>query len=566
MGLVRLITLFSVLIACASVRPVFAQNLPGQYPTGQPGRYPPGDPRNDPRDPRNNPNDPRNDPRNNPRGNPKNAPRGGDRRGDSTTQKFPVTTVGMFRAAGGTQFVLEPEDHRIVTYRTTGQTTIRKDGKDADFSNFQPGDRLTVDSTEDDLGYFTATSVTWEKVGSSEDRALASRTWDLPRLGGAPAAGSSPPPTIRRDPGDDRPVLRRKEDPAKEAPAAQEEVSAAPTSAKDAPKEVAKVEEEPIDTRPTTVMRPADVPPDSDEGGPPKLKRGAPVRRPTPRVATSSGESTIGAVIKPREADPPSSASAPDPEPTRTAPAAPAESVPFVEDPLIRKAREVTESYSGSLPNFFCQQFTTRYQRDDPRGGWRAVDMVSADIAYENGRESYKNIKVGGKAVKSDMNDIEGSRSTGEFQTILASILSPGTAAVFRRAGSDTIRGRSTQIFKYEVTRERSNWRIESPAQIYFPAYSGSIWIDKETARVLRIEQQSRNMPKLFPFDTSEAAIDYDSVRLAATQPYVLPVSSEVLTCIRGTSICMRNRIEFRNYRKFGAESNITFDGKPPQE
>jgi hypothetical protein len=453
--------------------------------------------------------------------------------------------------------VLEPEDHRIITYRTNGQTTIRKDGKDADFASFQPGDRLTVDSLEDDEGYYTATSVTFEKSGTAADRAAASQTWDLPRLGRTPAASSSAPPTIRRDPGDDRPVLRRKDEPAKEASAAPE-----PPAAKD-PKETAKVEEEPIDTRPTTVMRPDDVK-DPEDGGPPRLKRGAPARQPAPRVARGSGESTIGPVIQPRPVDPPPSSPVAETAASASAPAT-ASSVPFVEDALIRKAREVAESYSGSLPNFFCQQITTRYQRDTPRGGWRAVDMVTADIAYEDGRESYKNIKVGGKAVKGDMFDIEGSRSTGEFQTILASLLHPGTAAVFRRTSSDTIRGRSTQIFRYDVPRDRSRWRIESPSQIYFPAYSGSIWVDKETGRVLRIEQQSRNMPALFPFDVTETAIDYDSVRLAATQPYVLPVSSEVLTCIRGTSFCTRNKIEFRNYRKFGAESNITFDGKPQQ-
>jgi hypothetical protein len=37
-------------------------------------------------------------------------------------------------------------------------------------------------------------------------------------------------------------------------------------------------------------------------------------------------------------------------------------------------------------------------------------------------------------------------------------------------------------------------------------------------------------------------------------------VEAEVLSCQRGTSICSRNKIEFRNYRKFGAESNIIFD------
>jgi len=32
------------------------------------------------------------------------------------------------------------------------------------------------------------------------------------------------------------------------------------------------------------------------------------------------------------------------------------------------------------------------------------------------------------------------------------------------------------------------------------------------------------------------------------------------LSCQRGASICSRNKIEFRNYRKFGAQTSITFD------
>ncbi len=92
------------------------------------------------------------------------------------------------------------------------------------------------------------------------------------------------------------------------------------------------------------------------------------------------------------------------------------------------------------------------------------------------------------------------------------------------------------------------------------------MWIDKETSRVLRIEQQAKNMPLLFPFDTVEQATDYDFVPLGAAGRFLLPAESEALNCERGTSLCARNKIEFRNYRKFGAESNITFgdpaDGK----
>ena len=134
---------------------------------------------------------------------------------------------------------------------------------------------------------------------------------------------------------------------------------------------------------------------------------------------------------------------------------------------------------------------------------------------------------------------------------------------MFRRTGQDTVHGRSTWVYKFDVPRERSHWRIEGPSQLYYPAFNGEIWIDKQTSRVLRIEQSAQKMPLLFPFDTVETATDYDFVRLAAVDPYLLPVDAEVLSCIRGTSTCSRNRIEFRNYRKFGAESTVTFDSKP---
>jgi hypothetical protein len=37
-------------------------------------------------------------------------------------------------------------------------------------------------------------------------------------------------------------------------------------------------------------------------------------------------------------------------------------------------------------------------------------------------------------------------------------------------------------------------------------------------------------------------------------------VHSEALSCERGTSFCTRNVIDFRNYKKFGADTSITFD------
>ena len=413
------------------------------------------------------------------------------------------------------------------------------------------GDHLMVDSTADDQGYFTATEVRFDKAATASDRAAAMETWDLPRLDGRGAAASSAS-SPQREPGDDRPVLRRKNDDSTKSGNAPQETAANTPPKQDAgraaPPPAAVPQEDPIDTRPTTVMRPADAPRDADDSGPPTLRHGAPPsQRPAPVTSVEIKPPPPAAAPKPADAQPSTITILAKPD----------------DDSVIEKAREVAAQFAGSLPNFFCQQVTTRYESDHPKQGWTALDIVTADVAYENGKESYKNIKIGNKAVNKGMEDIEGTRSTGEFATILEGLLDPASGATFRRAGSDTISSRSTWRYKFEVPRDRSHWRIEAPSQLYYPAFSGEVWIDKQTSRVLRIEQAARNMPLLFPFDTVETATDYDFVRLAASNPFLLPVDAEVLSCVRGTSTCARNRIEFRNYRKFGAESTVTFDSKP---
>ncbi len=463
------------------------------------------------------------------------------------------------------QLVIEPDDHRVVWYRLAPQMTVQKNGKDADLKDFALGDYLTVNSNSDDDSINTAVSVTWEKAATPEDRAEASKTWDLPRPETAArgtassssssrsnSSASSPP----REPGDDRPILRRKDDP-EPAPAPAAEPKAEPVP--DKPKEVAAAhppaaapppkEEEPDNTPPPTQIRPPDPKPDADDPGPPVLRHGVPAPR---REAAPEPEVTASIAVPssaPKAAAPAVPAAAP----------APSQPIPLGDDPVITKAREAAFAYSATLPNYLVQQMTTRYQSDHPKSGWDALDIVTADLTYQDGRESYQNIKIGNKSTSKSMEEIPGTRSTGEFSTLLEALFEPG-ATKFRPGGQDTIHNRSSYVYSFEVTRELSRWRIEAPSQLYYPAIKGSVWIDKETSRVLRVEQQGKGMPALFPLDTIEASVDYDFIRLGTSGPYLLPVESEVLSCQRGTSICSRNKIEFRNYRKFGAQSDITFD------
>ena len=428
-----------------------------------------------------------------------------------------IVLKGMLRKITAEKFVIETSDKRLLTVQRTPKTKFTEKEAEIKSTELQPGDRLRVDATETDKGTFLAYEVSISKRGSSEERAQAGMPYsdDDDEAPGQPPRG-------------------------KEAPASKQE--------KGKPVESESVE------RPATSVAPPDAGNSSrDEDGAPKLSRGKPrasaSRKP---VEEDAAPPIVEAPVKVARSS--------------RAPSADVDAPPSadrdVRDTFIEKARDSAENFRESLPNYSVKQLTTRYQAEGgPKASFTPIDVVSADLVYENGKESYKNIQVNGKAPKGKIEET-GSWSKGEFESTQRDIFHPATNADFRPSGTATIVNRTAKIYKFVVEQENSHWRISTEGQTFFPAYKGSVWIDKETSRVLRIEMQTRNIPKAFPIDVVELTLDYDFVRISGT-PFLLPVHSENLSCLRGTSVCNKNVLDFRNYRKFGADSSIIFT---PQE
>jgi hypothetical protein len=64
---------------------------------------------------------------------------------------------------------------------------------------------------------------------------------------------------------------------------------------------------------------------------------------------------------------------------------------------IINDARSAASSFSKKLPDYLVQQVTTRYTGSRYVDDWRALDVVTADVASVNGSEDYRNIKVNGR-------------------------------------------------------------------------------------------------------------------------------------------------------------------------
>jgi len=399
-------------------------------------------------------------------------------------------------------------DERVMDFKRTGSTKFFKGGDEVKSPKFNQGDQVSVEAQEEPGGYLTAVNVYWEKAASgtapkSTDEAAPVDTWkDVPRMSADKPAGT------------------------------EQRVEAPPVA--DAP-----------------------IKPAADDPGPPRLRRGGaadpsrekaapvpdmpPVAYSTPVRIAAPNEERVNVI---RESDD-------DPSPYRTAPGK--------DDPLIRRAADTALEFTDTLPSYVCTENIARYYSDTKPANFRPIDLVSTEVVYENGREDYRNVQINGKPSKKKLEETGGAWSTGEFGTVLINLFNPATAANFHFRRDSRAGNVMAKMYDFEVSKENSHWDIHAGAQSYMPAYTGSIWIDPKSSRVLRIEMEAQHMPGEFPLDHVESATDYANVRLGDLKEHLLPVHSEILSGERGSKQCSRNVIDFRNYHKYSGESTITF-------
>jgi hypothetical protein len=408
---------------------------------------------------------------------------------------------------------VELGDQRVMDFKRDSKTKFFKNGDEIKTPKFNVGDQVSVEASEDPGGYMNAVNVYWEKAAGgattskSDDGVVDTWKDDAPKKDAAPKTLGSEHATDAK------------------APAAR----------------------------------------DADDPGPPKLKRGGaadPSREQAKSVPETAPPNTPSADERAAVRELPSN----HPTVIRGDADEDAVRIPMKKDePLIRRAADAAMEFTETLPSYVCAEMVTRSQSQTSPANFQPIDVVSMEVVYENGKEDYRNIQINGKKTVKKIEETGGAWSTGEFGTVLVDLFSPATAADFKFRRDSRAGGIMAKMYDFQVDREHSHWNISSGSQSYSPAYSGSVWIDPATARVLRIEMEAKGMPSAFPLDHVESATDYQYVRLGDAKQYLLPVHAETLSCERGTNYCSRNVIDFRNCHKYTGESTITF-GTPVKD
>lgn len=227
---------------------------------------------------------------------------------------------------------------------------------------------------------------------------------------------------------------------------------------------------------------------------------------------------------------------------------------------FINKAARTASAWNRSLPDFICIQ---TIRRDENRGerGWKASDTLTVQLGSQGGREYHKVTAINNRPTKASYESMKGAISEGEFGGTLSEIFRPG-AAQFKWDSDVILRGRPVRVFAYDIDVSKSQFELRLPTLSWSKVvgHHGLVYIERETSQVLRVVQNAY-IPADAPLRLSTETLDFDYADIGGRQ-FLLPMRAEVE--LATDNMRFRNQIDFHDYRKFSAESTLSFDDPGP--
>jgi len=242
---------------------------------------------------------------------------------------------------------------------------------------------------------------------------------------------------------------------------------------------------------------------------------------------------------------------------------------------MIRYASE----YVASLPDFVCARddrqflagFTARSsggstetmgpdgipvitadESSEPDRRWRATGSYTAEVAYTEGADRYKVVRVDGKPAMESLERFDRKVSWGEFSGAMKEVF--GSAASFEWDHWEASGGKRSAVFAYSTDAAHSHYSICCPPAVI--AHRGFVYADPESGEVRRIVIYATGLAKSAPITALGNVVDYGEAAIGGRR-YLLPRRAAAYTRTRTAET--REEIEYRDYRKFGADATVTF-------
>jgi hypothetical protein len=230
---------------------------------------------------------------------------------------------------------------------------------------------------------------------------------------------------------------------------------------------------------------------------------------------------------------------------------------------IIDAVRQYALEYSEKLPDFVCKESMVTYGSPTrPNAGWTQVSSIDSKLTYFKQKENYSPIAQNGKLTSQEYEKLKGSKSVGDFGSMMRGIFEPSSQTRFEWRNWSTWGGQPAMDFSYRVPQEHSNYQITVEGnRSVTPGYSGYFVVDSKTHSIRKLTVVAENLPRDFPVQTAESAMTYRDADLSG-HVFLLPDEFEaIMTGPEG-----RDKIDkrFTIYRKYSADSEISFGDDVP--
>lgn len=224
---------------------------------------------------------------------------------------------------------------------------------------------------------------------------------------------------------------------------------------------------------------------------------------------------------------------------------------------ILARISQFALRYKGHLPDFSCTELIDRSHADggaDPQ--WKHQDTLEAAAGYLDDRASYKLLKVNGKSP--GLHPFEnGLGSQGVLGAALVPnhIFDPRVSTHFNWSKVEMRQGKRLYVFTYEVA---PFLKLKDGSKEVTVGFHGYFSADPETGMIL-VRHQEMDSPSDYRYQQYITDIEYGPVTISGVE-MILPVKAS--ENVREGKRLMRNEIQFVNYRKYSADSTVTF-GEP---
>jgi hypothetical protein len=134
------------------------------------------------------------------------------------------------------------------------------------------------------------------------------------------------------------------------------------------------------------------------------------------------------------------------------------------------------------------------------------------------------------------------------------------SAAKFTYRGEGEQNGRPSYIYDYDVSAERSNYRLRSGGAESTVGFQGTFWVDAQTVDLLRLEVQAYDIPEDLGLAEANTSLTFSRLMIESTD-ILLPVLTTV-TIVLVDGLESLNRTRLSGCRQYRAESTIRFAGE----